>query len=148
MYLVPHLRLHNVPEKTPICTYFDNAGQRKEVQSAHVTNALRWAVKSVEDKTGIPFHLISMCSLQPGGATALLCANVDKTLIQLIGHWKSDAMLHYLHVFTMSASQNLSSSMVKHGAFTFDQAQVAADDPAAFPCETLKVVLDLTIPYE
>ena len=47
----------------------------------------------------------------------------------------------------MNASQKLSTAMIKHGAFTFDQAQVA-DDPSAFPRETPTVVLNLTIPYE
>ena len=56
-------------------------------------------------------------------------------------------MLRYLHVFVMNANHKLSSDMVKHGAFTFDQAQVA-DDPSAFPRETPTVVLDLMIPYE
>ena len=113
VYLARHLRSHNVPEKTPICTYFDNARKRQEVLATHVTNALRWAAKHIEHKTGIPFHLvISARSLRPGGATALLWANVDKTLIQLIGCWKSNAMLHYLHVFAMNASQRLSSDMV------------------------------------
>ena len=51
------------------------------------------------------------------------------------------------YVFAMNASHKLSSAMVKHGAFTFDQAQVT-DDPSAFPHETPTVVLDLTIPYE
>ena len=40
VYLVRHLRSHNVPEKTPICTYYDNAGKRQEVLATHVTNAL------------------------------------------------------------------------------------------------------------
>ena len=60
---------------------------------------------------------------------------------------KINAMLRYLHVFAMNASQKLSSSMPKHGAFTFNQAQVTEDDPAAFPCETPKeVIIDLTLP--
>ena len=32
VYLVRHLRSHNVPEDTPICTYFDNQGNQKRLR--------------------------------------------------------------------------------------------------------------------
>ena len=110
---------------------------------AHITNALWWAAKRIEDRTGIPHHLISATrSLRPGGATALLCANVDKQSIQLLGQWKSDAMLRYLHVHSMNATQWFSAAMLKHGAFTFDH--MPEDDPSILPRETLSIFIQLS----
>ena len=40
---------------------------------------------------------ISAHSLRAGGATALLRAKVDPTEIQLVGRWRSWAMIRYLH---------------------------------------------------
>jgi hypothetical protein len=37
-------------------------------------------------------------SLRTGEATALLCAKVDQNSIQILGCWKSDAMIRYLHI--------------------------------------------------
>ena len=36
---------------------------------------------------------VSAHSLRAGGAAALLCTNVDPNVIQLLGRWKSDAMI-------------------------------------------------------
>ena len=62
--------------------------RQQEANAFHVTNALHWAAKCIQDRTGIPFQLISARSLRPGGPTALLCANVHKQSFQLICHWK------------------------------------------------------------
>ena len=58
-------------------------------------------------------------SLRSGGAMALLCGNVDTTdKISLLGRWKSDAMLRYLHVKALPLSYRFSERMIAHGNFT------------------------------
>ena len=49
---------------------------------------------------------------------ALLCAQVDANVIQLIGRWRSDEMLRYLHVQTEPVMRDFSSRMLQHGSFT------------------------------
>jgi hypothetical protein len=59
---------------------------------------------------------ISACALHAGGAMALLCAQVDPLLVQLIGRWKSDAMLGYLHLQATNM-HNPATHMLSGGEF-------------------------------
>jgi hypothetical protein len=60
------------------------------------------------------------------GATALLCAQVDTDTIQLIGRWRSDGMLRYLHVQAKPVMRHFAQQMLTHGAFTMHPSH---DDP-------------------
>ena len=86
-----HLRNHDTPPSTPLCTYYNGTGQPQQSSPSLITNALRHAAIDVQHLTGIDPFLISARSLRPGGATALLCAGIDPDVIQLLGRWKSDA---------------------------------------------------------
>ena len=106
--------------RTPLHRYY-NTAQHKwyDTKPDFITNALRHSAKLLETATGIDAALISARSLRPGGATALLCANVDKDAIQLLGRWKSDAMLRYLRIQAATHSQHYSQRMLDHGSYTF-----------------------------
>ena len=67
----------------------------------------------------IPLAQLSARSLRPGGATALLCANVDSVHIKMLGRWKSDAMFTYLRVQAATIAHNFSTLMLQHGNYTF-----------------------------
>jgi hypothetical protein len=114
-----HLRAHACASDTPIYTYYDSNRVARHVTPKYVTNALRHAATSLVGLTGIPPNLLSARSLRPGGATALLCAGVDANIIQLLGRWKSDAMLRYLHVAVAANLEPFSSRMLDAGRFTF-----------------------------
>ena len=120
---------HGAAATTPICTYYDPHARPCSVLSTHITNSIRHAANSVRHLTGIDPFLLSARSLRPGGATALLCANVDPTTIQLIGRWKSDAMIRYLRVNARTVQNRYAQQMLNHGAFTF----VTTSDPVADP---------------
>jgi hypothetical protein len=49
---------------------------------------------------------------------ALLCARVDMDMIRLLGRWRSDEMLWYLHVQTFPIVAPLARQMFQHGSFT------------------------------
>ena len=85
----------------------------------HVTKALRHTVKSIQSHTGIDPHLLSCCSLRPGGATAFPCGGADKDCIQLLGRWQSDAMFHCMRIQAATHLHRLSRKMLDHGTFTF-----------------------------
>ena len=104
-----------------------------DAKSLFVTNALRHAAKSLTEVTGILPHLLSARSLRPGGATALLCANVTSNLIQLLGRWKLDAMFRYLHAQATTHQMHLSQRMLDFDAYTF--APGTYDDADALPRE-------------
>ena len=50
------------------------------------------------------------------GAMALLCgAQVDTNIIGLLGRWRSDKMLCYLHLSAETVMCNFASRMLNHG---------------------------------
>ena len=48
---------------------------------------------------------------------ALLCSGVDKDIISLIGCWRSDEMMRYLHVEAELIIRNFSKLMISHGNY-------------------------------
>jgi hypothetical protein len=63
-----------------------------------LTKLLRTAVLSTNNTSGLIPSDITAKSLSSTGAMALLNCNVSFEKLRLIGHWKSDAALRYLHV--------------------------------------------------
>jgi hypothetical protein len=49
---------------------------------------------------------------------ALLCANVDPNTIRMLGRWRSDEMLHYLHLQAQPLMQNFAQWMLAGGHYT------------------------------
>jgi len=116
--IVLHLRKHNAPLDSPLYRHYNQNNKRwYAVKSTHITSALRKAAAKVQPYTGIDPQLLSARSLRPGGATSLLCANVDPDRIMLLGRWKSDAMFRYLRA--QVTTSGLAQKMLKHGIFTF-----------------------------
>lgn len=125
---VKHLRANNAPDETPIHAYFEPmSGERQDVYSVHLTCALRAAAAELLSTLGIEPKDISARSLRPGGATAMLCAKIDRDITQLIGRWKSDEMLKYLHVQAASLMANYARQMFEHGEFSFTSTQDITD---------------------
>ena len=48
---------------------------------------------------------------------ALLCAGVDNDRIKLVGRWRSDAMMRYLHTQAAPLMSPLAPLMVQHGTY-------------------------------
>ena len=48
---------------------------------------------------------------------ALLCGQVDSDIIKLVGRWRSDEMLRYLHLQAYPLMMHLAPSMVRGGQF-------------------------------
>ena len=49
---------------------------------------------------------------------ALLCGKVDADTIRLLGRWKSDAMIWYLHAQAIPLIRDLAATILTHGNFT------------------------------
>jgi hypothetical protein len=60
---------------------------------------------------------VSARSCRAGGAMALLCGRVDTSIIQLVGRWRSDVMLRYLHLQAGSLMSGMAATMLNAGAF-------------------------------
>ena len=48
---------------------------------------------------------------------ALLCSGFNKDIISLIGHWRSDEMMRYLHVQAEPIMRNFSKLMTIHSNY-------------------------------
>ena len=117
---VKALRAQNLPPETPLCAYRQGPKVRRVV-SKDIQSALRTGIAMVgPDTLDIKPHEVEARSLRAGGATAMLVAGIDTNTIQLIGRWKSDAMLRYLHVSANPALRGFARQMFTGGAFTFN----------------------------
>ena len=115
---VRYLRNAGAPHDTPLFVTYHGDRQLK-VYARHLTAAFRHSVTTLGSRTGIDPARVSARSLRPGGATALLCANIDHDKIRLVGRWKSDAMIRYLHTQAVPAMASFAPAMLRHGHFTF-----------------------------
>ncbi len=115
---IRHFRLHRAPQRLPLYSYH-NGAQWHHITTATLTQHLRWATSALAATTGISPEDISIRSLRSSGAMALLCANVDPDKIRLLGRWRSDEMLRYLHVQAIPLVTPMASLMVRHGHFHF-----------------------------
>ena len=60
---------------------------------------------------------VSAQSLQAAGAMTLLCSGVYNDILSLIGRWRRDKMLWYLHVQAEPIMRNFSKLMISHGNY-------------------------------
>jgi ABC-type xylose transport system substrate-binding protein len=90
----------------------------RNVTSQHIADALRLAAIANFHLTGISPDDISARSLRAGGAMALLCARIDTDIIRLVGRWRSDEMLRYLHAQAYPLMHTFATSMLLHGSFS------------------------------
>ena len=119
---VSHLRLHHASPLTPLFTVFLPAGRRAHVTCNHLTLALRSSCRHIGASLGLLPSDISARALRAGGAMALLRADVDPMVVRLMGRWKSDAMIRYLHRSALDTS-DLSARMLTGGDFVLPQHQ-------------------------
>jgi len=113
---VIHLRMHNAPPTTTLATWYQD-DHPQPILPRHITDALRTAVTILGPTLGFLPEDVSARCLRAAGATALLCADVDDCHISLLGRWRSDEMLRYLHLSTQQKMKDFSRKMLHGGAF-------------------------------
>ncbi len=114
---VLHLRHHNAPEDTPLAHVYTPNGP-KIIKPAHITDAIRLAVTFLGPSLGFTASDVSARCLRAAGANALLCGGVDTDVIRLLGRWRSDEMLRYLHTQAGPVLRDFSRKMLAGGSFT------------------------------
>lgn len=113
---VIHLRRNGASPSTPLATYY-SAGVANSVKPSDITADIRLACRFFGGKYGIVASDVNARSLRASGAMALLCSNADPCTIQLLGRWKSDAMLRYLSIQAEPVTRGFSTRMVKAGDY-------------------------------
>ena len=114
---VLHLKVHQSAPDTPLSTYYTPDGINA-VTPSDITATLRHSVRSMGTTLGIHPNEVSARSLRPAGAMALLCAQVDSDKIRLLGRWRSDEMLRYLHVQAQPVMQRFAQRMLQSSNYT------------------------------
>ena len=115
---VMHLRQHDAPADTPLARFKSPQGNWLNVTPPKITSHLKTTVKLFAGTPlGFTHHDVSARSLRAAGAMALLCSGVDKDIISLIGRWRSDEMMRYLHVQAEPIMRNFSKLMISHGNY-------------------------------
>jgi hypothetical protein len=111
-----HARAHNADFTDPIARYFHHE-RWVNITPGDITHTLRSAVTFLGPALGFLATDVSAKSLRASGAMALFCAKVDSDTIRLIGRWRSDEMLRYLHVQAEPVMRHLSPLMLHQGSF-------------------------------
>jgi len=88
------------------------------VDTTTLATHLLTSTMTLGGRYGIAPTEISIHSLRSSGAMALLCARVDTDMIRLLGRWRSDKMLCYLHVRSFPLLAPLAPQMLRHGHYT------------------------------
>jgi hypothetical protein len=113
------LRADGAIGATPLASYRITPGGRwSSISAANITDSLRLAVALHGPSVGFLPTDISASALRAGGAMALLCAQVDTNLIRLLGRWRSDTMLRYLHLQAQPVMRDFSRIMLHGGQFS------------------------------
>ena len=111
-----HLLEHEAPPETTLCSYFYK-NRWHEVKSSDITKLLRQAAAELPQYNLRPSD-ISARSLRAAGAMALLCDMVDSDRIRLLGRWRSDEMLRYLHLQARPVMQDFATRMLSGGDYS------------------------------
>jgi len=117
---VIHLRNHSALPSTPLATYYCIRGghtTRHSVTPSDITTVLRISVSALGPSIGLLPDDITARSLRAGGAMALLVARVDTDIIRLIGRWRLDEMLRYLHLQAQPIMRNFARLMLQGGNY-------------------------------
>jgi hypothetical protein len=107
---VLHLRSFNAPPHTPLCM-LDATG--RSITPSAITSLLRQGALAFSIATNAVLPTIYQKALRSTGASALLSQGVDQTTIKLLGRWKSESALRYLHLQTHSRMECFAPSMLR-----------------------------------
>ena len=109
------LRAAGASSPTPLARLIN---QPTSVTPSQITSLLRQAVCELGTDLGfLPSDVSARC-LRAAGATALLVGKVDTDVIRLIGRWRSDEMLRYLHVQAAPLMSDFARRMLHAGDYS------------------------------
>ena len=130
---VRHLRRHNAATTTPLHTVYTASGSTA-IGSQVLTTELRRGLQAFGDSLNILPKEISARALRAGGCMALFRANLSRTNMQLMGRWRSWAMLEYLHRAGTDTS-SFASKMLQFGSFKLNK-----HSPLPLPPDVIPIV--------
>ena len=121
---VIHLRSFNARPTTPLARVYLTGTRTRSITPAIITSTLQLAVAALGADLGFLPTDVSARSLRAAGANALLLARVDTDIIRLIGRWRSDEMLRYLHCQAAPLMSDYARKMLAGGQYTLHPNQL------------------------
>ena len=113
-----HLQQHGAPKDTPLARFKTHRGRCTNVSRTMITSHLKATFKILAGThLGFTYKDVSARSLRAAGTMALLCSGVDTDIISLIGCWRSEKILRYLHVQAEPIMRVYSKFMISHGNY-------------------------------
>lgn len=113
-----HLRQNQALPTAPIHRYYLSLRTTyRDVPSTAIARLLKLGRDFTPQYQNFPDAHLKPRSLRASGAMALMAAGVDSNILRLLGRWKSDAMLRYLHSQVLPITHRLSHRMLQHGDF-------------------------------
>ena len=119
-----HLRTHQLLHPSTTIHTYQGLSRPIQLRSSSITDLIRQSVAILGERLGLQVSEVSTKSLRASGAMALLCARVDPDTVQLLGRWRSDAMVRYLHVQAEPLVSHLANQMFDAGQFSFRPSQL------------------------
>ena len=114
---IMYLHQHGAPATIALCSYL-HKNVWTELTASDITEAMRVTVRAHGKQFGLLDSDISARSMRAGGAMALLLAGVPEDTIKLLGRWKSNAVLAYLHISAKELTKGYSQKMFSGGNYT------------------------------
>jgi hypothetical protein len=121
---VIHLRSFHARPTTPLARVYLTGTRTRSITPAIITSTLQLAVAALGADLGFLPTDVSARSLRAAGANALLLARVDTDIIRLIGRWRSDEMLRYLHCQAAPLMSDYARKMLAGGQYTLHPNQL------------------------
>ena len=102
-----------------LASYYTESGTLIPLSASAFTDTIRIHASTLRSVTGVDPKEFSARSLRAGGAMALLSGGCDSNIIKLLGRWKSDAMMDYLHEQSLPIFKKLATVMFNNGQHSF-----------------------------
>ena len=112
---VAHLNLHKAKPDQPLCSYYHTASKTYQYLASQDITQVLHASALHDPHFCVNPAFVECCSLCTSCAMALFSCGVNALLIKLVGHWRSDVMLCYLHVQSQPIMLGLSKLILAVG---------------------------------
>ena len=110
---VNYLRRHREHANTPLCAVKQGVSWRL-IRSDEITRYLRAAARAIGHRHGVAPKDIYRRSMRSGGAMALLSAGIGGKRIKILGLWRLDNIMRYLHTKARPLLHGFAGKVVEH----------------------------------
>ena len=124
-----HSRQHGATPDTHLVAFF-NGVKWSTVRSAKITTELCAATTIIRPQVGFIPEDVSARSMRAGSAMSLLMERDNTDTIRLVGRWRSDIMMRYLHLAAQTFTEGLAARMVQHGDYALTHPPMGTKTPS------------------